>query len=142
MQNINKILCDTERLGDLYSRSIKIIKLQTTIRNELDQPLSDHVYLAHINSEKITLFTDSPVWAAKLRFLTNKILTIIRKIPRYQKVASVTIKVNPSLHVTHTENNLLISSLAAEHLTAVAESTSDAGLRSSLLKLANKSKPL
>jgi hypothetical protein len=116
---------------------MEILKLQAALRTGLGSPLSDHVYLAHIDPEKLVLYTDSPVWAAKLRFLTGNILAIIKEFPPYNKVTSVRIKINPSLNsVFRAESHLHISAYSSQHLEKVAETIDDAGLQSSLLKLA------
>jgi hypothetical protein len=137
IRNISNIIGTTNSLAHLYSRSLEIIKLQDAIRNSVGQPLSHHLYLADLYSDSLLLYTDSPAWAAKLRFSTSEILSIIKLIPGYQNVDTLRVKINPSLcKDLPKESRLAISSSTAQHLEKIAENINDNELQASLLKLA------
>lgn len=137
MRHINSILGNGETLADLFSQSREIVKLQYELRNKLGKPVSEHVYLASINPEVLTLYTDTAAWAARLRFDTNNILAFIKTLPGYDRVISVRIKIDPSLVPSEQKgNSKQLSSLSAQHLEKVAETIDDPELQSSLLKLA------
>ena len=137
MRNINTILDNTEAFGSLYTHSMEILKLQSSIRTKLGSPLSDHIYLANINTEQLILYTDSPVWAAKLRYLTTELLDIVKRYPTFKNVTSVRIKINPSLYsASAAESHLSISSRTVQHLEKIANCINDTELQSSLSKLA------
>lgn len=44
------------------------------IRNELPLPLANHLLHCVANQKKLTIYTDSAVWATQLRFHTDQIL--------------------------------------------------------------------
>ncbi|MGK0298814.1 MAG: hypothetical protein ACI9XC_002438 [Gammaproteobacteria bacterium] len=135
--NINTFLRRKNTLGNLYSHSLEIIKLQKIICDTLGEPLSNHIHLSDVNSDTLLLYTDSPIWAAKLRFSATEIIKIVNQFTNFQKVTTIRVKINPSLCiVTDSENRILISSSTAEHLEKVAENINDYEIKSSLLKLA------
>ena len=136
-RNINSILSKNSTIGSLYTHSLEILKLQSALRSKLHPPLKDHVYITKVNPDNIIIYTDSPVWASKLRFLTTEILNIVKNIPSYKKIKTVRIKVSPSLSpISNNTNQISISPLTAKHLKQVAENINDSKLQSSLLKLA------
>ena len=136
-RNINSILSKNRTIGSLYTHSLEILKLQSALRSKLDPSLKDHVYITKVNPDNILIYTDSPVWASKLRFLTTEILNIVKNVPSYKKIETVRIKVSPSLGpISNNTNQISISPLTAKHLEQVAENINDSNLQSSLLKLA------
>ena len=137
LHNINVFLRRNNTLGNLYSHSLDILKLQKIICDTLGQPLSNHLHLSNVNSDTLLLYTDSPTWAAKLRFSATEIIKIVNQFTNFNKVTTIRVKINPSLCiVTDSENRLLISSSTAQHLENVAENINDYEIKSSLLKLA------
>ncbi|MGY8814519.1 MAG: DciA family protein [Gammaproteobacteria bacterium] len=137
LRNINSFLGRNNTLGNLYSQSLEILKLQKIICDTLGHPLSNHLHLSHVNSDTLLLYTDSPTWAAKIRFSATEIIKIVNQFTSFQKVTTIRVKINPSLCiVTDSENRILISSSTADHLEKVAENIDDYEIKSSLLKLA------
>jgi hypothetical protein len=137
LQNINTLLRRNNTLGNLYSHSLELLKLQKIICDTLGLPLSNHLHLSDVNSDTLLLYTDSPTWAAKLRFSATEIIKIVNQFTSFKKVTTIRVKINPSLCiVTDSETRLLISSSTAQHLEKVAENINDYKIKSSLLKLA------
>jgi len=120
----------------LYKRSLELIKLQESIRLELGSPLSEHLYLANFCKDTIVIFTDSPAWAAKLRFKTNRIIEIARNQPKLQQLQTVRIRTSPMLLAeTRKGDSVSISPAATRLLEEVAQNMDDPELRHSLLRL-------
>jgi len=137
LKNINTLLRRNNTLGNLYSHSLELLKLQKIICDTLGLPLSNHLHLSDVNSDTLLLYTDSPTWAAKLRFSATEIIKIVNQFTSFKKVTTIRVKINPSLCiVTDSETRLLISSSTAQHLEKVAENINDYKIKSSLLKLA------
>lgn len=127
--------------ASLYQRSLDLIKLQESLRHEIGTPLGEHLYLANFSQDSIIIFTDSPAWAAKLRFKTTRILEIAKNITGLTRLKTVRIRIDPGL-ITDRENEkpAAISFATSELLRKVADNINDTDLQRSLVRLSqNKS---
>jgi len=132
----NIALIGNNILTSLYNHSLAIIQLQKAIRKKLGSPLNKHLSVANYNHDCLVIITDSPAWAARLRFQSADILTFARTWPDLKNLQTVRIKVTPlNEHQTKQSDNISISSSTADLLRTVAENINDAELRVSLLRL-------
>ena len=123
-------------LNNIYNHSLAIIKLQKALQNKLGSPLNDHFSVANYSHDTLIIFTDSPAWAARLRFQSVDILTFARTWPNLNNLQTIRIKVMPlNEHPTQQGTATSISSPTAKLLRTVAENINDAKLRASLLRL-------
>ena len=126
-------------LPSLFKRASKLSTMQRKIRNELGPPLSEHLIVADYNNQSLILHTDSPAWAAKLRYNISNILDIARTNCDLSELRSVRIKVVLSKNViTGAKRKIELSNQSKQLILNAAESISDPRLRSVLLRLSNK----
>lgn len=123
-------------LPDLFSHAAQLLKLQQKIRNELTAPLSEHLYVANLTTRIMTLYTDSPAWAAKLRYSISSILNIAQTKCGLSELRSIRIRViPPEINITNKKRKLELSDQARRLILNSADSANDPRLRSSLLRL-------
>lgn len=134
---INTILNDcSETLTALSTHTTHIQQLQNHIRSELGHPLSDHLSVVNFNQQTLTIHTDSPAWAAKLRFNIQNILKIARQKCGLTELRSVRVKVIiPEFDTPATNRRLSISEDTAHMILKTSESINDDSLRTALLRL-------
>ena len=123
-------------LGRLVQHSGRLNELQRKLVDHLGPPLDQHCRIANYADTTLTLHTDSPAWAAKLRFVTPDILNYMRSHCSLHDIRTVRIRVSlPDTGPAPVPRRLKLSQEAADHLRAVALSMTDEGLHQSLLKL-------
>lgn len=123
-------------LSKMHQRIIQITACQEKLRSELGLPLSEHLNVANISSDTLTLYTDNPAWASRLRFNIRKILNIAKQECGLNELKSVRIKVI----IRNNSNKPLIRSLTvseniANMIGKTSESINDQRLRTSLQNL-------
>lgn len=127
---------DNDILANLYKHSLAILNIQSSVRLALGQPLSQHLHIANITADSITIFTDSQAWATKLRFETQEIINIARKLSGFNNLESVRIRVSPELVKTaRPGKSISMSPSTSRLLRKVAENINDTALQTALLKL-------
>jgi hypothetical protein len=139
--NINKILESGPDIFRVISHAKALLKLQSLIRSNINQPESDHIYLASVSQETVILYTDSPAWAAKLRFRTQQLIDIMRNYLEFPHINTIRIKVSPVLNKG--ENLIKIAGLSqktAKLLEETAQNMDDQELKSALLRLSKLDK--
>ena len=69
-RKLSTILAGTQGdLARLLDRAEKIAGLTGLVRDALPEPVADHVVAASLRDGCLTVLADSPVWAARLRFV-------------------------------------------------------------------------
>ena len=123
-------------LPPLLNRAAQLSNLQQKLRNELEPPLSEHLFVANFNNAIMTLYTDSPAWAAKLRYNISSILKIAQTRCGLADLRSVRIKVIlPENRITDTKRKIELSDQSKRLILNAAETTKDPLLRSTLFRL-------
>ena len=118
------------------------MKLQVLVQNLLPEPLNTHCRVLAVRDETLILATNSPVWAARLRFHapllvkqlsdrgTVKLRTVrVRVRPPEKALAPPPVRRQAALRPGK-------SGVAA--LQQAAQTISDPGLKTALLRLANR----
>jgi len=127
-----------------YSRLVsqtRILKaLETLLQELLPEPLKAHCHLLAIREETLVLAADSPVWAARLRFHSPQ---LVKQLNRSQtvKLRTIRIRVRPPERKVPTERRkatIHCSKNSTAALQQVAQTVSDPGLKTALLRLANR----
>jgi len=77
-RSVRDLMHQQETLASLTSQARRQQQLLTQIREELPDPLGSHCLGAVLNGGTLKLLVDSPVWHAKLRFLTPQLLSTLR----------------------------------------------------------------
>lgn len=140
---IGSLLSDGDsQLGRLCQHIDNLRNLENKLLAYLDPPLNVHCALANYTNNTIVLHTDSPTWAAKLRFRTPEMLSYMQHECKLETLKTIRIKIIPltgQLDKTQpgktVTRRLTISSISANFINNVAFTMSDIDLRTSLIKL-------
>lgn len=134
-------------LGSQYSRLVSqartLMALETRLQELLPAPLKTHCRLLTIRADTVVLAADSPVWAARLRFHAPQLVKQLNCIQTV-KLHTVQIRVRPPERNVPTQRRKSMPLRNRNSTTAlqqVAQSVSDPGLKSALLRLANRQLP-
>lgn len=128
-------------LGRLIQHGDRLRELESRLTAHLEPPLNQHCQIANYANNTLTLHTDSPTWAAKLRFITPDILNFMRNNCSLSEIKTVRIRIMiPDTKTANTAKHLTLSPSTADHIKEVALSVTDDGLRHSLLKLSKHRK--
>lgn len=138
--SLQALLSKDSTLSGLLQHASELNKIQENLKAKLPPTLRDHVILANVNNQTLTLHTDSQAWASKLRFVTAELLKDAQLYCSPYKPKSIRIKVVPIETVAEaTTRSITLSENSAEHIRDVAESMAVPELRTALLKLSQKS---
>ncbi len=134
---IQNLLRDNgSRLATLYQRSSELQIFHEKLKAKLHPPLCDHFILANIDHNTLTVHTDSPAWAARLRFKTADILDYARKLCAPISLRTMRIKVvPPERHPKTTKRAVKLSRKNARLILETANSITDPALRAALTRL-------
>lgn len=126
-------------VADLITRARQLARLNRQIQAILDQPLTDHCQVARCEDNVLVLSSDSPVWAARLRYyIPTLLLQLKQNIPALQGLKDIKIVVHPTAPppAEAPQSERKISSKAAESISAMAQTVDNPGLRAALERLA------
>ena len=131
-------LASSDTLSNLCNHIEKLSKLQIKLCSQLDSPLNQHVTVADYQQKTLVLHTDSPAWAAKLRFKTPDILVVLKNdLTDIQTIRIKVIPTNPA--TTKPPPSTKISPDTANLIRQVADNIPDTALRSVLFNIAKNS---
>jgi hypothetical protein len=137
-RHIGRILQHQDALASLYQKIRQQQDLLAVVRGELPKPLGEHCLSAVLDGAILALSTDSPVWSAKLRFHTPRLLSQLRKA--HPGIANIRIRVAGNRLARATPARRPPrgghSDLAASIVARAASDTSDSTLRQALQRLA------
>lgn len=127
------------QLSELFIRAAELARMGQTLRCELPSPLRDHIMVAGFDQKTLVLQTDSPAWAARLRFETPRLLELARLKCNLPSIQTVRIQVAPPMQIRKPRSrDVHLSRRAADVLRNSASSTDDVALRESLLRLSRR----
>ncbi len=130
---------NTGTFASLQKRAGHLQLIHEKIQSILPPPLGDHFTLANVNQNCLTLHTDSPAWAARLRFKTAEILNIIKPLCDTSPPKSIRIKVVlPSVVSTKPRRRQKMSDTNAKLILDTANSIKDPILRDALSRLSKR----
>ena len=125
----------------LVRRARTLMELGILLQELLPAPLNEHCRVLAIKDETLIIASHSPVWAARLRFhapLLVKQLSIRQTV----KLRTVRVRVRPPEKISptapHRQAALRPGKTGAAALQQAAQSVSDPGLKTALLRLANR----
>jgi hypothetical protein len=125
----------------LLARAQALRELDGLLDRHIPAPLSHHSRVMSLRDATLVLAADSPVWAARLRFHTPRLLKQLRGNPAV-KVRTVQVRVRPAESPQATGTGLpkprQLSASNADTLQQTARSVSDPGLRAALMRLASR----
>jgi hypothetical protein len=130
--------------GSQYSRLVSqarsLMALEVSLQELLPEPLNAHCRLLAIREETLVLAADSPVWAARLRFHAPQLVTQLRHTQSV-KLRTIRVRVRPperNVATEHRKTTIQCSKESKASLQQVAQTISDPGLKTALLRLANR----
>ena len=90
---INK-LTGGSRFTQLLSRARELLALDKLLHELVPAPLDEHCRILTVSGTTLILAVDSPVWAARLRFHTSR---LVKQLAHYKpiKIRSVRVRVKP-----------------------------------------------
>lgn len=123
-------------LSKIHDRIHIISACQEKLRLELAPPLSEHLNVANFSHDTLTLHTDNPAWASRLRFNIRTILNIAKEKCGLTELKSVRIKVVIRNNDNKSPNRpLSVSENTVRMIGQTIDSINDDKLRSSLSNL-------
>lgn len=138
-QNLSSLLRRNPQIQRLYNQAKTLQKLQAHLEKNLAHELAHHCQVAALADGVLTLYTESPAWAAKARFLTADLLKVFQNDTTLGVVNTIRVKARPPVNKPEPETAKERSRLSAttvQLLREVADNTEDPDLRRSLLRLA------
>lgn len=138
-QNLDSLLRRNPQVQRLISQARSLQRLQQQLEKHLPPELAEHCQVAAFSDGVLTLYTQSPAWAAKLRYLTADLLKKLRNDTTFGPVDTIRVQSRPPAtraEPAPTGRRTGLSAATRELLRQVAESTDDADLRRALLRLA------
>jgi hypothetical protein len=135
---INKLV--HSKYACLVSRARTLMDLEALLQKLLPAPLKEHCRVLAIRDETLILATSSPVWAARLRFHAPLLLKQLSN-QQAMKLRTVRVRVRPPEKAAappRRQAALRPGKAAATALQQAAQTISDPGLKTALLRLANR----
>ncbi|MGI9228367.1 MAG: DciA family protein [Gammaproteobacteria bacterium] len=137
-KTISDLLSANNALAIIQEHTHRLGVMQEQLRRQLGPPLNQHLIVANFAADTLIIHTDSPAWAAKLRFRIPDILDIAKKSGEMATIGGVSIKVvipgpaeagrRRSLPPLSTEN--------VQHLQKLADSVENQALADVMARLA------
>jgi hypothetical protein len=115
-------------------------KLAAIVHELLPPPLREHCRVLSVRGETLVMAADSPVWAARLRFHSPKLVKQLDNIQTV-KLRTIHVRVRPVDKPPAAVRRLNKPSLSAENSLALeqtARGVTDPGLKAALLRLARR----
>ena len=141
---MNNPLQINELLGGKYAylltRARTLLEMEALLHKLLPAPLKEHCRVLAIRDKTLVLATSSPVWAARLRFHAP---LLVKQLSDHQtvKLRTVLVRVRPPEKPApppRRQAALRPGKAGAAALQHAAQTISDPGLKTALLRLANR----
>lgn len=135
-----KKLLGGSQYARLVSQARYLQQLDEHCQALLPEPLQGHCRVLSLRDGTLVLAADSPVWAARLKFHASQ---LVKQLNRQQgvKLRTIRIRVRPPHRPMETVTPGTPFRLGRQGATAIrqaADCVSDPGLKSALLRLANR----
>ncbi len=135
---INQLLAG--KYACLITRARTLMELESLLPTLLPAPLNEHCRVLAVRDETLILATSSPVWAARLRFQAP---LLVKQLSDHQTVTlrTVLVRVRPPEKRSAPPRRraaLRPGKTASTAIQQAAQTISDPGLKTALLRLANR----
>ncbi len=136
MHKLNDVLNKRAHLRKLGQRLAEYAELLERVRSCLTPPLDQQVRGAVMHNGYLTLFTESPVWASRLRYMAPQ----LQRSLMAQEILATRIQVRITPESTTPKQDRgrraeAMSEQSSESLRLTAESLTDRDLKQALLRL-------
>lgn len=137
--SLQDILTSSSGIAHLVHRAAALKSLQERLLNQLAAPLSDHVTVANYDDQVLIIQTDSPAWAARLRFHIPELLKLAQEKCGLPSIQTIRIKVDATRREREPLSRAVtLPAEASNILRECAQSIDDPALRDSLLRLSKR----
>ncbi|MCI0507710.1 MAG: DUF721 domain-containing protein [Gammaproteobacteria bacterium] len=82
-------------LANVIQRSKELQKLSTYLKNAVDAPLSEHIYVANIRDVTLVIGADSAVWHTRIKYLGPMILEQLKQVPGLENLQQIEFRIQP-----------------------------------------------
>lgn len=82
-------------LARIIQRSKELRKLTIALKNMVDAPLCDHIYVANIRENTLVIGTDSAIWHTRIKYLGPMILEQMQQISGLEKLQQIEFRIQP-----------------------------------------------
>ncbi|PCH61180.1 MAG: hypothetical protein COC05_01790 [Gammaproteobacteria bacterium] len=84
-------------LSDLIAGASARIELTQLVTKYLPMAMHSHCWVTTINDSELTIVTDSPAWASKLRYLSRDLINKLKQEPSLPTISFIKVKVSPNI---------------------------------------------
>lgn len=135
LKSVRHLLIDKPTLKSIERETAAQQTLLAAIRNLLPADLAAHCVAARLAGDRLVLHSDSPVWASRLRFLSNELRSLLQQdCPSLRDIKIRLFPASPNRE--RHRNPPHYSHAAAADVTETARHTEDPDLRDALERLA------
>lgn len=82
-------------LARIIQRSKELRKLTNALKNIVDAPLCEHIYVANIRESTLVIGTDSAIWHTRIKYLGPMILEQMQQIAGLEKLQQIEFRIQP-----------------------------------------------
>lgn len=93
----------TTGLAKVVRRTKELQKLTATLKDMVDAPLSNHIYVANIRDQTLVIGTDSAIWHTRIKYLGPVILEQIRQLPGLERLQHIEFRIQPLTNQAHND---------------------------------------
>ena len=128
----------------IIAEAKRLSQISIIVNQSLDYQIAKHVYVSTANNGLLTLVVDSPVWATRLRYLHQPIISSLQNYSMTKSITQIKIKVRPleyrTTKKTAQRKKLSLSRASAERMQEEIKAISDPTLQNTLKKLIRHAK--
>jgi len=137
-QHLHKIMGNkNSQIAALVTHAKYLSRLTEAIQCLLPLPLSEHVHVINFQHNILTIATDKPVWAARMRYSTPELRHKLKSHALFPgKINEIAVKVSPVSHSSE-PSRAQLRSVDSASLSALADQVNDDNLKQALLRLAS-----
>lgn len=139
-KSVRRLLLDKPTLKFLDREVAAQGELLTQVRQSLPRELAAHCVNAQLHDSRLTLHTDSPVWATRLRYLSAQLISVLKHAHPGLREIKVKLLVERKAPPRR-RDPAHKSDVAAALLRDMAGDTEQTSLRDALLRLSRSVKP-
>lgn len=128
------------QVAALITHANYLSKLSQVVQALLPMPLSEHVYVANFQQHILTLVTDNPVWASRLRYSIPELRHKLKSHASFPgKIDEIVVKVSPDFKPLDKSSTSRGSTRTVDSasISTLAEHVDDSNLKQALLRLAS-----
>lgn len=138
---IKNILESAPEIRGLTIQTRRLLQLQTALRSALPAGVAPQVHVAGLASGTLSVTAGSGAAAAKLRQITPRLIKILRRQERELSALRVLVQVSVH-HNPLPKKQISLNNTAREALLTLSERLESEPLRSAIIALAKRGKPL